>query len=350
MDTRPNAVSNTPQPPPPPPMPLRALRIAVAGFLMGVANLIPGVSGGTMVLAMGIYQEFIDSVADVTALRFSTRRIVFLGILGVCALLAIKGLAAVILYLLFHYPVAMYALFIGLTLGGAPVLLQSLRPLRADVIVAAGVGIGAMVAMLFLREGGAFPHGTMMDGVAGVIGAMTMVLPGVSGSYVLLVMGQYERVIGAVKDLDWRILAPVAVGAVVGIIGLAHLLKLLLHRCPRATMGVLLGILLGSVIGLWPFGKPPGLKALEDARVEDLRTFVEHWQIPELEQVADEELPVRIIEGWDSRQRSSYSPASVIGASVAVVIGFLLTGLLGRKKRAGAQEMERSSTRPGAHT
>ena len=103
---------------------LTGVRAGIAGLLMGIANLIPGVSGGTMILAMGLYEEFIDSIADLTALRFSRRRIVFLGIIGLSAAGAILGLAGVILYLLFHHTIAMFALFIGLTLGGAPLLFK----------------------------------------------------------------------------------------------------------------------------------------------------------------------------------------------------------------------------------
>lgn len=316
--------------------PLRLIRIAIAGVLMGIANLIPGVSGGTMVLAMGFYQEFIDSVADVTAFRFSRRRIVFLGLLGGCALAAIVGLAGVILYLLFRYPVAMYAAFIGLTLGGAPSLYRSLRPLRVDVVVAVLVGLALMIGVLLLKQGAGFPHHAVMDLVSGVVGATTMVLPGVSGSYMLLVMDQYERVIGAIKDRNIAVIMPVAIGAIGGIVGLSHLLKLLLRRWPRTTIGVLLGILLGSVVGLWPFGKQPSVKALERRTPTELRSFGARWEVPTLEDVADEELASAIHERWDERGRSAYTAASVGRACALVMAGFVMTSLLARSKGGAA--------------
>ena len=135
---------------------MRAARSGVTGLLMGIANLIPGVSGGTMILAMGLYEEFIDSVAELTALRFSWRRIFFLGMVGGFAAVAIIGLAGVILYLLFHYTVVMFSLFIGLTLGGAPLLFKSLRPVRADVVAAVVVGFVLMVGVFFLKGGSGF--------------------------------------------------------------------------------------------------------------------------------------------------------------------------------------------------
>jgi putative membrane protein len=285
-----------------------------------------------MVLAMGFYQEFIDSVADVTALRLSPRRLAFLGLLGGAALLAIVGLAGVILYLLFHFPIAMYAAFIGLTLGGAPTLLRALRPLRTGVFVAVVAGIALMVGVLLLKQGAGFPHNAAMDVFAGLVGATTMVLPGVSGSYMLLVMDQYERVIGAVKDLDFAIILPVGVGAVLGVVGLAHLLKLLLRRWPRPTLGVLLGILLGSVIGLWPFGKPPKLDALERRSVPELHAFAARWAIP-LTDVPNEALAVTLVERWKARGVSGYEAATIGRAIVLAIAGFAVTYWLGRTGR-----------------
>ncbi|MGD8450427.1 MAG: DUF368 domain-containing protein [Phycisphaerae bacterium] len=344
--------------------PVRLLRIAVAGVLMGVANLIPGVSGGTMILAMGLYQEFIDSVADVTRLKFSLRRIVFLGVLAAFAGGSIVGLAGVILYLLFHHTTAMFALFIGLTLGGAPLLLRLLRPVRADAIISTLVGLGLMLGVSLLKSGSGMPHNTGMDFVSGVVGSTTMVLPGISGSYMLLVMDQYERVVGSIHDLKdaaknrdfgavkaamW-IIIPVGIGAVLGIIALSNVLKFLLHRYARPTVGVLLGILLGSVVGLWPFGKPPSEKALERRNAAELRAFGEDWAIPgvaklvadvDIERLSDAEqetlaghLREQISENWAKRGQSSYSAERLIKAAVAVVIGFAATFLLSRGKQS----------------
>lgn len=334
--------SDSPATPPPPSAasaalfaPVRLIRVAVAGILMGTANLIPGVSGGTMVLAMGFYQEFIDSVADITAFRFSLRRILFLGILGGFAIAAILGLAGVILYLLFHYPVVMFALFIGLTLGGAPTMARSLKPWRADVIVATVLGFGLMVGVLLLRQGAGFPHNTAMDVASGVVGATTMVLPGISGSYMLLVMDQYEHVIGAVKERNLRIIVPVGIGAIIGIVGLAHALKWLLRRHARPTIGVLLGILLGSVVGLWPFGKLPGHKALAECSPAQLRTFIADKQIPNIADLPDEQLAEAILLHWDERGQPDYTAGNITRAAIAVALGFIATLALSRLQPGG---------------
>lgn len=312
------------------------LRTVTAGVLMGIANLIPGVSGGTMILAMGVYQEFIDSVADVTALRFSLRRVVFLLVIGGCAASSILLLAGVILYLLFWYASAMYALFIGLTLGGAPLLGRMLRPIRADVVAAMAVGLGLMVGVWCLREGAGLPHNMGMDFVNGVVGSTTMVLPGISGSYMLLVMDQYERVVGAVDDLKgglWpanggllgaslAILVPVGIGAVLGIVGLSNLLKYLLRRHHRVTIGVLLGILLGSVLGLWPFGRTPSERALERQPAAELREFAASWQIAGVEQATDVDLAEHIRASWETRGRRGYSAGEIAAAIALAAVGF----------------------------
>jgi len=329
------------------------LRTAAAGVLMGIANLIPGVSGGTMILAMGVYEEFIESVADVTALRFSWRRVVFLLVIGGCAAGSILLLAGVILYLLFRHASAMYALFIGLTLGGAPLLASMLRPIRADVVLATVVGLGLMVGVVLLKEGGRLPHNVGMDFVNGVVGSTTMVLPGISGSYMLLVMDQYERVVGAVDDLKgslWpvnggllgaslAILVPVGIGAVLGIVGLSNLLKYLLHRYHRVTVGVLLGILLGSVLGLWPFGRTPSEKALERRPAGELREFATGWQIAGVEQVTDADLAEHIRASWGTRGRRGYSVGEVGAAVGLVAAGFAATYLVSRG-RSGTREVK----------
>lgn len=309
------------------------LRTAVGGTLMGIANLIPGVSGGTMILAMGLYEEFIESVADITALRLSLRRIVFLGVLGVFACSAIVLLAGVILYLLFHYTSAMYALFIGLTLGGAPVLGGMLRPVRADTVLTTLAGFLLMLGVALLKENAGLPHNTVMDVIAGIVGATTMVLPGISGSYMLLIMEQYDRVVGAVRDLDLRIIIPVGIGVVIGIVGLSNALKFLLHRYHRATVGVLLGLLLGSVVGLWPFGRQPAAKALERRTPAELRDYAVAWQIPGSADVAEGELVAHILAGWASRRTPTYSGGAVAVALVLAGTGFVTTYLVGRGGR-----------------
>jgi putative membrane protein len=252
-----------------------AARGGVGGVLMGLANLVPGISGGTMLLAVGVYPRFIRAVAEVTTLRFRFRSLLLLACVVAAAVIAIVALAGVVKGLVVDHRWVMYSLFIGLTLGGVPLLWRMVRPLTAPVAAWAAVGVAAM-SVLAVAEAGGAGAGSMSDNeagrlamlvVAGVAGGSAMILPGVSGAYLLLILGQYVVILGAIEsardaaaDRDWGQLAeqmsvfiPVGVGVVIGVVGVSNLVKLCLDRFPRATLGVLMGLLLGAVVGLWPF-------------------------------------------------------------------------------------------------
>lgn len=306
-------------------------KVVFGGLLMGIANLIPGVSGGTMILAIGIYNEFIDSVADVTAFRFSKRRFIFLGFLGFFALAAIKGLAPLILYLLFHYTAAMYALFIGLTLGGAPLLWRSLDRKTTSAVLAMLAGLGLMVAIALANRSSALPVNMAVDVGVGIVASVTMVLPGISGSYMLLILGQYDRVVAAVEDMNLRVLIPIAIGAGLGIVLLSNVLKFLMRKYERATIGFLLGMLVGSVIGLWPFGREPSTDALEKRSSEELMAYMVEVGIEPPIETSHESLVGHIPAQWDQRRAEDYSANQVGIACVMVIAGFTATTILGKR-------------------
>ena len=324
--------------------PGRGFIVAVGGLLMGVANLIPGVSGGTMILAVGLYEEFIESVAEISSLRFTWRRICFLALIGGFAGAAIFSLSGVILSLLLLKSSMMFALFIGLTLGGAPLLLRMIGKFDARSIVGAVVGVALMIGLVVVKDHAAMPRSTAMDVVSGVVGSTTMVLPGISGSYMLFILDQYDRVVGAVadlKDCDFsalRILAPVGIGAVIGLVGLSNLLKFLLKRHKQVTLGVLLGMLLGSVVGLWPFDREPRPKALKRCSESQLIAYADNAGIEGVDMVTEREAKADyIIKHWPARTGSDRTPSNMILASVMFVIGFVCTLLLGNLDRKKAE-------------
>ncbi len=252
-----------------------AVRGIVGGGLMGLANLVPGISGGTMLLAAGVYPQFIRAVAEVSTLRPKARTLLLLTLIVGAAGAAIAGFAGPVSALVVSHRWVMYSLFIGLTLGGVPILWALVKPLDLPVAIAAALGIVAMAAMTFVgpdhtaaaaTEG----HAYLLLFLAGVAGASAMVLPGVSGGYLLLILGQYLVILGAIaaardaaSGRDWaallvslKVLVPVAIGGLVGVVGVSNVVKLCLDRFPRATLGFLLGLLLGAVVGLWPFQQP----------------------------------------------------------------------------------------------
>jgi len=214
-----------------------------------------------------------------------------------------------------------------------------------------------MVGVLLLKGSRGFPHNMGMDLVSGVVGSTTMVLPGISGSYMLLVMDQYDRVVGAVRGLkdglgqaegevfkaSLRIVAPVGVGALLGIVILSNLLKFLLHRFHRATVGVLLGVLLGSVIGLWPFTQYVGQKGLEARSFEEILSYAQARGVRGVEGFEDKS---RLIEhildpaAWRARTEPPISVRAAGTAVVMLLVGFAVTLLLSRAGTPPVQAMK----------
>jgi putative membrane protein len=269
---------------------------------MGLANLVPGISGGTMLLAAGVYPAFISSIAELTTLRFRPRSMLLIGTIAVTASVAILLLAGLMRSLVIEQRWVMYSLFIGLTLGGVPLVWRLARPASTGVFIAAAASFGLMASM-WLELGGGGGGGASNVPLlffSGLAGASAMILPGVSGGYLLLLLGQYETILGAIDGLKRGLLGgpdlslvlesmvvvvPVGVGVVAGIVGVSNLLKWLLQRFEKPTLGALLGLLLGAVVGLWPFQQTiePAIGDVIDGvliTAENLRDLdVKHWTV-----------------------------------------------------------------------
>jgi len=285
------------------PLPLLVARAAIGGLLMGLANLVPGISGGTMLLAAGVYPAFIGAIAELTTLRIRAASIALLAGVAGTAALAILLLAGVMKALVIEQRWVMYSLFIGLTLGGVPLVWRLARPATPGVFAGAVAAFAAMLAMQLGGEGpGGASHSMPLLFVSGLAGASAMILPGVSGGYLLLLLGQYETILGAIDDVKSALLGdggphldlllepmgvvvPVGIGVVLGVVGVSNLLKWLLEKHAKPTLGALLGLLFGAVVGLWPFQRPiepkPG-DVIEGRAVtaENLEEFdLEDWAL-----------------------------------------------------------------------
>lgn len=257
-------------------LPWLGLRCAIGGALMGLANLVPGISGGTMLLAAGVYPAFINAIAELTTLRIRLRPVLTLAFIGGSAALAILLLAGAMKAQVTERRWAMYSLFIGLTLGGVPLVWRLARPTTPGLWASAALAFALMVLMSLGAEGrSGEAGGPLLLFAAGLAGASAMILPGVSGGYLLLLLGQYEPILGAIDDLKGgllgrgghgfdpalvlqaaRVVTPVGLGVALGIVGVSNLLKWLLERFEKATLGALLGLLVGAVVGLYPFRAP----------------------------------------------------------------------------------------------
>lgn len=239
----------------------------VQGLLMGTADVIPGVSGGTVALIVGIYHDLIDGIHAVAAWLVALVRrdraaarehwraadLVLLLPLGLGILMALAIGSVVLPPLIETYPVVTSSVFFGLIAGALPVPWQRIARRRGrHYALAAGGGLVAYVLAGLAPATVDDPTLLLVFGAAAVA-ICAMILPGVSGAYLLLVMGMYEVTLHALRDLDVVYVAVFVAGAVTGLGAFSRLLAWLLDARHDATMAVLVGLMAGSLRRLWPW-------------------------------------------------------------------------------------------------
>jgi len=247
--------------------PVPDLTNLIRGFLMGSADIVPGVSGGTVALVLGIYERLVHSIrlgsgalgallrghwSDARA-QFGRVDWRFLTVLLAGILTAVVSLAALIKSLLEDHPVGMAAVFFGLVAGSILIAWRLIRthdPFRYGVMAAAAL---AAFGLLGLRSGEITDPAAWMFFVAGTVAIVAMILPGVSGSFLLLMIGMYEVVLAAVTDRDLALLAMFGIGAVLGLAAFSTLLDRLLRGHHDTVMAGLVGLMAGSLRVLWPW-------------------------------------------------------------------------------------------------
>lgn len=242
----------------------QSLGIFFRGMAMGAADLVPGVSGGTVALITGIYDRLLSSIASVDVGLIRCWKEGGIGAVWVringaflLALLcgigtSVVGLSGVLHHLLEHERMSLYSFFFGLVGASIPLITSEIERWNWKGIL--GFCFGAALAFSI----GSLPPLTVTPSFAylfacGALAACAMILPGISGSFILLLLGVYSSVIGALKSFDLAIVATVAAGAISGLLGFSKLLKRWLERSRNAIMAVLTGLLLGSLQALWPW-------------------------------------------------------------------------------------------------
>lgn len=235
----------------------KALKLVFCGFCIGVANLIPGVSGGTIAVVMGVYDAIIDSVNQL--LNGSMKSFKVLIPVGLGAAIGIFGLANVVVMMMRDYPTATLFFFMGLILASIPLIYKQHHGLHSSPMAGMSLVIGFAIVASFsiltpaktfaLDPMTPFVIGALI--VSGAIATSTMIIPGISGSMVLLLMGTYETIIRAVSDVHLIAIALVGIGAVIGGIGVVKLVHFALHRHPNVSYHLIIGLMLGSIIQLW---------------------------------------------------------------------------------------------------
>ena len=241
--------------------------LVLKGAAMGAANVIPGVSGGTIALITEIFERLINAIKsfDLKALRLLTNGkfrdfarhtdLYFLLAIAAGVVIAIVSLARLFDYLFREYPVYIWAFFFGLVLASVYFVGRRISKVSLSVIITFVIGTGIAILISFLSKGQeneSFFY-LMLCGVAAIC---SMILPGLSGSFILFIMGNYRLVaIDAINERDFGILLPVIIGAAVGLVAFAHILSWVFKRFRDETISILTGFILGSVSILWPWQK-----------------------------------------------------------------------------------------------
>ncbi len=240
--------------------------LVVKGFCIGTADIIPGVSGGTMAFILGIYREFIAAIKsfDLAALmalfRLDFREAAARPHFGFIVPLLIGIIAALLFFirivelpqLLLVYPEQIYGLFFGLIAGSILVLLRDLDGIGGKEIIAviAGAVSGYIVFNMVPVQ---TPEAGWFIFVAGVLAICAMMLPGISGSFVLLILNKYVYIFTAIGYFKVSVLLPFAGGALAGLVFFSRLLSFILDRWYRVTVVFITGLLLASLTVIWPF-------------------------------------------------------------------------------------------------
>jgi putative membrane protein len=249
--------------------PKRTLReyagIYARGLAMGAADIVPGVSGGTIAFISGIYEELVSSIRAFgrprlirAALHLRIQEVFklanwrFLMFLGVGIMTAIFALAGFLEYMLVNRPVFLWAFFFGLVLASVFTISRSIKIWRPQLLAATAAGaIGAfwLVGIVPMQT----PETWWFFLLSGALASCAMILPGISGSYILLLLGKYQQVLSAVNQRDFLTLGLITVGAVIGLITFAQILHYLFKRYHNATVAVLIGLMIGSLRKIWPW-------------------------------------------------------------------------------------------------
>ena len=251
---------------------------------MGAADVIPGVSGGTIAFIMGIYDEFVGSLASINMeavkLLFSGKFKAFwkhingsfLISLVIGIGISVVALAGLMQYLLANKPIQTWAFFFGLIVASSIFIIRGISgwKLREVLFLVFGMVLGVTICTLSPTQ---TPDGLWFIFISGAIAICAMILPGISGSFILLILGKYQYIMGVISDLvsgvnigqNILIIGVFGIGAVIGILSFSKLLHWLLARWQKETMIVLAGFIIGSLVKVWPWSNPEALAQADAA-------------------------------------------------------------------------------------
>ena len=309
---------------------IKNIAVAVKGACMGAADVIPGVSGGTIAFIMGIYDDFVGSLAAINAeavkmllkgqFKAFWKHIngSFLLSLVIGIGISVVSLAGLMQMLLSDFPFQTWAFFFGLIVASSIFIIRGISGwrLREGLLLVLGIILGVVICTLSPTQ---TPDGLWFIFLSGAIAICAMILPGISGSFILLILGKYQYMMGCISDLvsgvnfgqNFLILCIFGIGAVVGILGFSKFLHWMLARWNKETLIVLAGFIIGSLVKVWPWSNT---EAIVLSQFPDAALLAESL---------DGHLPAEVLA-----QYSGSTDPHIAGAILFALIGFgLVTGI-----------------------
>lgn len=238
--------------------------VALKGMGMGAADVVPGVSGGTIAFITGIYEELINTIKSIQpsllkdiknggikAIWYKVNAPFLIALLlGIG--ISIATLSRVILYLLQHHPIPVWAFFFGLILASAYLVAAEIDEWNLPVIVATFIGTSIAYTITIISPAET-PTDLWFIFICGAIAICAMILPGISGSFILLLMGKYEYIFTSLKEFNLSVIITFALGCVTGILSFSHILSWMFKKYKNVTIALLAGFMIGSLNKVWPW-------------------------------------------------------------------------------------------------
>ena len=238
----------------------------IKGVFMGIAEIIPGVSGGTIAFITGIYEELIDSIKSVNArsikllinlkLSLFWKHIngTFLLTLLLGMLTSILALSRIIVFLIDEHPFKIWGFFFGLIIASAIVIFYQIETVSIRVFLASTTGL-IVASYIALEAPSTTPNTNLFIFLSGAIAISAMILPGISGSFILVFLSKYEFILNSLNNFDVAVISIFISGCVVGLVTFSRVFSYLFKKYNDIVISVLIGFLLGSLFKIWPFYK-----------------------------------------------------------------------------------------------
>ncbi|MDO6812090.1 DUF368 domain-containing protein [Tenacibaculum soleae] len=243
------------------------LVIMLKGMAMGAADVVPGVSGGTIAFISGIYEELLNSISNINLTLFKTLKKEgvkaawqqlngnFLASLFVGVFISIISLAKVISWMLISHPILLWSFFFGLVLASIIYIAKQITKWNIITVVLAILGAVLAYYITTLNPMISENSSTLFMFFAGAIAICAMILPGISGSFILVLLGAYKPVLEAVNNRNITTIAAIGAGAIIGLLSFSRILKYLFKNYKNYTLAVLTGFIIGSLNKIWPWKK-----------------------------------------------------------------------------------------------